>query len=252
MSEFKLSIKSDVKDLTAHLNRLQRREIRFASALAITRTAQDVRTDLYQNMLNVFDRPTKYVVPTNIVDPKKKGSLYLIPAEKDNLEAEVYIKNLRLGQAPAWDYLQPQVEGGARKPKGSEQSLRGTGVIGGGQFISPSTQSPYGHVRLNKYGNVSAGQMQKILSGLHSLRGLPRGAQSRQKSRYFAMPKKGGRTATGIWERDGKKLKKLFNVTSQPYYRKRFRFYQVAEASAMKHFRRNFQKSLNQALATAR
>ena len=39
----------------------------------------------------------------------------------------------------------------------------------------------------------------KILSGLQSLRGLPSGAQSRQKSQYFAMKKKGGGGASGIW-----------------------------------------------------
>ncbi len=95
--------------------------------------------------------------------------------------------------------------------------------------------------------------MQKILSGLQSLRGLQSGAQSRQKSQYFAMKKRGGGGgASGIWERRGKTLKKLFNVVDSPQYRKRFHFYRIAESSALKHFNRNFVKALNQALATAR
>ena len=94
MSEFKLSIKSDLKDLTAHLSRIQRQQIPFASALAITKTAQDVRTDLYRNMLKVFDAPVAYTVPRNIKEPKQRGSLYLVKATKKNLEAEVYVKNM--------------------------------------------------------------------------------------------------------------------------------------------------------------
>ena len=90
---------------------------------------------------------------------------------------------------------------GQRKTKGSEQSLRGKGVIGGGKYLTPSTRSPYGHINLNRHGNVTKGTMNKVLSGLHSLRGLPSGSRSRQKSTYFAMPKKGGGTSTGIWER---------------------------------------------------
>ena len=95
MSEFKLSIKSDLKDLTAHLSRIQRQQIPFASALAITKTAQDVRTDLYQNMLKVFDAPVAYTVPRNIKEPKQRGSLYLVKATKKNL-------NLRCQEHDFW------------------------------------------------------------------------------------------------------------------------------------------------------
>ena len=104
MSEFKLSIKSDLKDLTAHLSRIQRQQIPFASALAITKTAQDVRTDLYQNMLKVFDAPVAYAVPRNIKEPKQRGSLYLVKATKKNLEAEVYVKNMTFGKGTPWSF----------------------------------------------------------------------------------------------------------------------------------------------------
>ena len=177
MSEFKLSIKSDLKDLTAHLSRIQRQQIPFASALAITKTAQDVRTDLYQNMLKVFDAPVAYTVPRNIKEPKQRGSLYLVKATKKNLEAEVYVKNMTFGKGtPALNYIKPHIEGGPRRTKGLEISMRGKGVIGGGKFITASTRTPYGHVNLNRIGNVTRGNMQKILSGLQSLRGLPSGA----------------------------------------------------------------------------
>ncbi len=156
MSEFKLSIKSDLKDLTAHLSRIQRQQIPFASALAITKTAQDVRTDLYRNMLKVFDAPVAYTVPRNIKEPKQRGSLYLIPATKKNLESEVYVKNMTFGKGtPALNYIKPHIEGGPRRTKGSEISMRGKGIIGGGKYITPSSRSPYGHVSLNRFGNVT-------------------------------------------------------------------------------------------------
>jgi len=256
MSEaFIIDIRSDIKDLTDKLTRIQKKQIPFASALAVTRTAQDVRTDLYSNMLKIFDAPVSYTVPKNIKEPKNKGSLYLIPADKKKkkIEAEVFVKNVSFGKGtPALNYLAPHIEGGARKTKGSEKGMRGKGVLSGGKYITPSTRSPHGHIPLNKFGNVTKGNMNKVLSGLHSIRGLGSNWESRQKGAYFAMPKKGGGAVSGIWQRKGKKLKKLFNVVDTPTYKKRFHFYRIAEASADKHFRRNFEKSLSHALATAR
>ena len=265
MSEvFIVDIRSDIKDLTDKLTRIQKKQIPFASALAVTRTAEDVRTDLYSNMLKIFDAPVSYTVPKNIKEPKNKGSLYLIPADKKQkrFEAEVFVKNISMGKGtPALNYLNPHIEGGQRRAKGAEVSLRSKGLRGG-RFITPSTRSPYGHVSLNRSGNVTKGMMNKVLSGLHSLRGMPSNWESKQKSTYFAMPKKGGDGYSGIWKREGAnkprkkgkrgKLTKLFNIVDTPIYKRRFHFYRIAEASAVKHFRRNFEKSLSHALATAR
>ena len=113
MSEFKLSLRSDIKDVTAKLSRIQRKQIPFASAHAITKTAQNVRTDLYRNILRIFHEPVAYVVPKNIKEPRQKGSLYLVPATKKKLEAEVYVKNLRFGKGnPAINFLAPHIESG--------------------------------------------------------------------------------------------------------------------------------------------
>ena len=158
------------------------------------------------------------------------------------------------------NFLNPHIEGGTRKAKGSEKALRSKGLAGG--YITPSTQSPYGHISLNRSGNVTKGMMNKVLSGLHSLRGMPSNWETRQKATYFAMPKKGGTGYSGIWKREGAKkprkkgqkgkLTKLFNIVDAPIYKKRFHFYRIAEASAMRNFKRNFQKSLRHALATAK
>ena len=254
MSEFRLDIRSDIKEVTKKLSRIQKKQIPFASALALTRTAEDVRTDLYRTMLKIFDAPVSYTVPKNIKQPKNKGSLYLVPADKrkKRMTSEVFVKNISFGKGtPALNFLNPHIEGGTRKAKASEKALSAKGLRGG-KFLTPSTRSPYGHVSLNRSGNVTKGNMNKILSGLHSIRGMSGNWESRQKSTYFAMPKKGGDGFSGIWERRGKRLKKLFNIVDTPIYKKRFHFYRIGEASAMRHFKRNFQKSLNHALATAR
>ena len=264
MSEFRLDIRSDIKEVTNKLSRIQKKQIPFASALALTRTAEDVRTDLYRTMLKIFDAPVAYTVPKNIKEPKNKGSLFLVPAsyKKKKFEAEVSVKNIRTGKGnPAINFLNPHIEGGQRRAKGSEVSLRAKGLRGG-RYITPSTRSPFGHISLNRSGNVTKGMMNKVLSGLHSLRGMPSNWESRQKATYFAMPKKGGTGYSGIWKREGAKtprkkgqkgkLTKLFNIVDTPIYKRTFHFYRIGEASAMKHFKRNFQKSLNHALATAR
>ena len=95
MSEFRLDIRSDIKEVTKKLSRIQKKQIPYASALALTRTAEDVRTDLYRTMLKIFDAPVAYTVPKNIKEPKNKGSLYLIPADKKKKRLSITGKKQR-------------------------------------------------------------------------------------------------------------------------------------------------------------
>ena len=217
-----ISIKASVKDFKRQLSSFEKKQLPFAIASGINLTAADAHKSLYLDMRRVFHKPVAYTVPRNLenLSNRKAGALFIVPAKKRRPQARVFIKELSFGKGtPALNYLQPHIRGGGRRAKGSEVGLRASGVIGSGKYITPSTKSPYGHVKLNRAGNVTSGVMNKVLSGLHASRGPTKGSESRQTESYFTMLRGGPGTETGIWRRSGKGLEKLFNVTNQPQYR---------------------------------
>lgn len=112
-----------------------------ACAVALNKTGKLIKEAEVAEMKAVFDNPTSYTL----------NSLKLTPATKDNLQATVWFKQPdRMGQ----HYLVPQVDGGQRKLKGFE---RGVGL---GEL------TPALGAKLNRYGNVSPGQIRQILSVL--------------------------------------------------------------------------------------
>lgn len=112
-----------------------------ACAIALNKTGKLIKEAEVAEMKTVFDNPTSYTF----------NSLKLTPATKDNLQATVWFKQPdRMGQ----HYLVPQVDGGQRKLKGFE---RGVGL---GEL------TPALGAKLNRYGNVSPGQIRQILSVL--------------------------------------------------------------------------------------
>jgi hypothetical protein len=256
-----VNVKADVKGLTKELNRIQRKQIPFATANAINDTAVDVRTALYHKMNAVFHKPTSFTVPRNIEKASnRQGSLYMMHAKKGRLSAKIFVKDGSTLGVRAIRWLEPQIKGGARHFKGSERALRGKGVIGGNKFITPSTKSAHGSVSLNKFGNVTKGMMTKILSGVSA--GFFAGTSSRQSTSYFAMRLGGKGSETGIWQRTGAthprkwgkrgRLKKLFNVTDTPSYRPRLPFDAVGRKAIAKNFEPNFERQMKHALRTAR
>ncbi len=114
-----------------------------ACAIALNKTGKLVKEAEVAEMRAVFDSPTSYTL----------NSLKLTPATKDNLQATVGFKKPdRYGDNP--HYLFPQVESGPRHLKGFEQGV-GLGEL-----------TPALGAKLNRYGNVSPGQIRQILSVL--------------------------------------------------------------------------------------
>ncbi len=228
---FDISI--DVETVTRMLDDLEKKQVPFATAKALTATAQHVKQELEQEMKRVFDRPTPYTLK----------ALFLKAARKKDLIATVGLKDWAYKGTAATKYLMPQIEGGARGPKRSEALLRGRGILGNNQYIVPGKGT-----RLNKYGNMTRGQIQKALSNLKAQRDSYQNTTNKKKVAYFAGKING---TPGIWERRGRRVKPLFIFVKQPRYTKRFQFYQVAERTAAEHFEDEFDKALTQALATA-
>lgn len=265
-----LSIKTNFPQVLAAMKEAQK-QVPFAVARALTKTAQDVKEAERKGMA-VFDRPTPFTL----------NSLFIRAATKQTLEAEVWLKGdgSRDGGATR-HYLGPQVNGGARPLKLFERRLVKTGYMNANERAVPAAG-----VQLDSYGNVSKGQLIKILSQLKTATtlgdfsnasGSRRSRSKRVKEAYFfaggrssmvivggdrmaMQTASAGRTshlAKGIWVRRsfgsfGTAIKPVLLFVQGATYKRRFNFFDIANKTVNAKFAGHFEQSFKQALATAR
>lgn len=238
-------IRVEAKGLQARLDELgdlERNQLPFAMALALTETAKLVKERLEGEMRTVFDRPTRYTL----------SSLRLFPATKQKLVARVWMKNESDKASPATKWLTPQVYGGSREDKRSEKLLRAKGVLPDGKYIVPGRDA-----KLDGFGNIGRGQLQKIIAGLGAQQDKYSSTESRRSignlKRFFVM--RNGREAIGIGERTGRgkgKLRLVLAFVGRPGYRKDFVFFAIAEQIADDQLPIQFELALARAIATRR
>ena len=95
------TIPIDSKATVRALNEIQRKQLPFAIANALTQTAKKAQRDLSKATAKYFDRPT----------PFTKKAFGITPATKRHHQADVHIKPIQ------WTYMFYEVEGGVRTPK---------------------------------------------------------------------------------------------------------------------------------------
>ena len=239
---FKIEAKGLAEQLGT-LTDIVERQLPFATALALTTTAKMVEAELQNEMRAVFDRPTSYTL----------NSLRVFPATKEKLFARVWMKDESDKAAPATRWLTPQVYGGHRQDKRSEKLLRARGILPDGKYVVPGRDA-----KLDHFGNIGRGQLQKIISGLGAQ--FDRHANSTDskrsvgnRKRFFVMRE--GKTPIGIAERTGKgrdKVKLLLAFVGRPGYRKDFDFFGVGERVAQDNLEAQFRLAMDRALATRR
>lgn len=237
-----------VDRVVAQLSGLEK-QVRFAAAVALTRTAVNVAKDAEAVMPRDFDRPKPYTV---------KGT-YVTKAKPASLEAVAGIKDKIAG------YLAPNIGKNGRRPrtyKNSERMLRAAGILPSGRYTVPGKEA-----RLDEYGNMSRGQIQQILSYFRTF-GLTRlntkRKNSTDKSRanlakknadYFVVPVADRKLGLypGIWQRNGRSdIVPVLMFVSQPQYRAIYDFYGNAARKADRVFYAEFKTALADALRTAR
>lgn len=255
----------DVRDNFPDIKRMlgeQQRQMPFALALALTRTAQDVKKAEQAEINTVFDRPT----------PFTRNSLFVKTATKQDLLARVWVKD---SERPN-HYLLPQIMGGHRPLKRFEQLLVQRGLMRANERAVPGTAA-----KLDGYGNMSRGQVVKIMSQLQAfnLAGSDANATISKRSKakrareaYFVSTGKGthpygrhawskGRMAQhlerGVWVRTpagalGTKVAPVLLFVNRASYRVRLRFFDVANATVRTQFPRHIEAAVARALATAR
>ena len=206
------------------------KQLRYAAARAATQTAVKVKEQLVKEMQEVFSKPTPFTL----------RSIYVLPATKDNLTAEVGLKD------QAVKYLRPQIEGGTREKKRSEKWLN--------SFYTPGAAMP-----LNAYGNITPGRITQILSVTKTHPDIYSRTTSRSKKRnkalpiYFIKRDKTGKLIPGVWQRVGKrKVRPKLIFIDNPQYHKRFDFYGIGQRTAIREFKRIFDAAIADAIRTAR
>ena len=83
-----ISVKSDVKQLTKSLTRIQRKQIPFATSKALNNVAFDVRRSLQDGLETHLDRPTPYT----------KRGVQVEKSTKKKLIAEVGFRSKTFGK----------------------------------------------------------------------------------------------------------------------------------------------------------
>jgi hypothetical protein len=140
--------------------------------------------------------------------PFTKKAFVIKFASKRRLIAHVRVKRIQE------EYLKWQVYGGTRPAK--------------------NTAIPVPvNIRLNKYGNISRGGISKALAKSKVFSGIPQGKTQKQAGIYQVM---GGKRS--------RRLRLLAAYEKKAEYRKRFPFYDVAEDTTRRVFKRNLDKSV--------
>lgn len=233
----------DTLGLEKTLSGWEQTQLPYATARALTATGQRVKLATVAEMKKDFDRPTPFTL----------ASVFLQPATKNKLVAEVRLKNTNQKGAPPSVWLQPNVDGGTRQAKRSELMLRAKGLLPSGMFYVPG----YG-ADLNRYGNISAGQLIRVMSALEALpemgylanRSKRLGARAnKQAGDYFVGKPAGGYLPLGVYQRmpDGK-LKSILLFVKTPRYHKLLPFYDVAKTTFGTDFAGQFIIALRDAL----
>ena len=206
-----LSVKADTKELTKYLI-IGRKQIPYATSVALNQTAFDVRTSLQRLLPRFIDRPT----------PSIKNSVQVEQSKKQNLVATVGFvgkgfRRTKWNTSPAV-IMGKHITGGTRKPK-----KRAIAV--------PVS------LKKNQYGNIQRNKVTKLLADKDKyFSGVPKG---RTNAGIYERQKKGLKMLVA-WE------------DKANYQGGRFPFRRIATNTVNKRYKKRFNAALKNALLTAK
>ncbi|MBC9208197.1 hypothetical protein IBL26_15240 [Roseomonas aerophila] len=215
-----IQMKADFRPMTRKLDDLAKKQIPFATAAALTKTAKAAAGSTRKELPSIFDKPTPFTM----------NSIAIQPATKNHLEARVFVKTQQA------EYLGPQEEGGVRKPKKAA-------------LLIPQK------AKLNSYGNLP----RKALATLKARKDVFQG-QVKGIGGFWQRPERGKRRdgsygTIGALNRENgflTGLKLLISFASKAAYKPRFRFKDRTMKTAQTVAPAEFKKALEQALKTVR
>ncbi|KAF0115597.1 MAG: hypothetical protein FD149_1556 [Rhodospirillaceae bacterium] len=215
--------------------------------VALSRVAGEVKRGLVEEMRRSFDRPTPYTL----------NALRVKPATRQSMASLVLLKEFAGKGTPAHKFLSPSVEGGPRRLKRMEKALQRVGVLPAGRFIVPGWRAD-----LDAYGNMSRGQIVKILSYFRAFPEMgyranrPRSGEggSRSRERYMVFTAGGRLKPVGVYKLvpGSALLLPILKFIPSPDYVPRLDWWGVRERVVETRFAPLFDQALRQARATAR
>tara|TARA_R110000803_G_C11873675_1_gene308776 strand:- start:89 stop:766 length:678 start_codon:yes stop_codon:yes gene_type:complete len=223
----KISVKTNIKDVTRGMSRIQRKQIPFAASQTLNQLAFDLTKRKAKGVLGEATATTFDKKRGKGSTPFTQRNFFFEKSTKKNLTAFVFwdIRNA--------DYMRFQVKGGVRSPRSKA-------------IVVPTKNSKK---HLNAFGNFKKGAVTEML---------------RDKSKYFSgspLGAKGGKSE-GIWERygrstkrGGQKVRKVASYTQSARYSPRFPFVAIVQRSVSDKssgFNSKFRENLRRALATAK
>ena len=213
----RISVVAETKKLTKHLNRIQKKQIPFATSKALNAVAFDARSFIQKSLPRKLDRPTKGIISSVQVEKSKKKNLVAIVGF-----AGLGFKSTKWSESPA-KIMRRHIQGGTRSAKNN-----------------PIPVPIVKNIKLNKFGNLPRTKIKTLL-------GKP--------DKYFSGKPK-GRDA-GVYERIKTKnkrgLKMLVNFEKSTQYQSgRFPLRKIVELTIRNKYHKRFEAALKYALRTKR
>lgn len=237
-----ITIDIDTRGIERSLSEFVRKQEPFARMLTLNQVGGEVLEAVEREIDRSFDRPTRWT----------KKAFYLRRATKQNLSALIERKSA-VGRR---FYLEVQSQGGKRRKTGMERLLSRrlpyAGII--------NTVAPAKGARLNRYGNLSPAQVQRMLSALRvqadAAQNTTNASRKRNSKRaaYF-VPSVGHRLSPGVYERKAgaRGVKKILNFSdTSAKYQARLDIYKPARSIAKARIAVLYDANLRRALRTAR
>lgn len=233
-----IKVRTNFKAVYKEMAKVQK-QARFATAVALTRTAKDVQKVVVKQMKIDLDNPTPFTL---------KGTYVKTANKKDPImDASVGLKDHIPKGTAAAKYLNPQIYGGERNIKRSERHLKSTGKMPSTLYLVPGQA-----LKLNKYGNVTKGTMTKIISQVKGFDEVGFTANKKGTSALFVLKKENGKLKPGIWARKGGKVKPMLMYVKKPHYKKKYKFFEVGNKTRDKVFKSHWNREFINAMKTAK
>lgn len=237
------NVRNELARALAQVTTLRTRDLPFVAATAINMTMKQVKADMRAEMERVFNAPTPFTL----------NSLQTYPfATKDELTAVLRFRDFAGKGTPAGKYLAPEIYGGPRRLKSFEKALSAAGLLPADHFAVPAKPGGPSNkgAPLDQFGNIKGSYLNRMLSYLRANRdGTQNRAQGKRKGakakslQWFVISEEGKGLPTGIYERRAGAAHMVIKFVRAPQYSPRFKFGEVAQASANKHFPGNIDKA---------
>ena len=210
-----ISVRSNIKEVTRGLSRLEKKYVPKATRNAINETLFGLGKALSREMQSVFDEPTVFTTGS-----EKRPPFIYEKADLKKLAGEIRFKKIQAS------YLRWQVKGGVQQPSGTAIPVP-----------QRKYQAKHGGLKLkwksvlNKPDHFS-GTVKKLGGGSESRPGI------------FKINKK-GKWSKREKRRVGRRFELVIGWEKQAKYEERFHFHELSKRYVRRYFARNFREKLN-------